>query len=1118
MLDTLRRISPALALLVLAKPSIAPATVPSGFVDLQVEGGFVLPVALEFDPQGRIWVAEKRGMVWIVENESVLPTPAIDLVDEVHDASDKGLLGMALDPDFANNGYLYLLYMVDPIPGQPDEPGESVTWGRLTRYTVQADTADVSSRLVLLGNDATDGIANCDKSHAIGALVFGEDGSLFVSAGDGAHYEFTDGGQDVQPHDPDCAAIFGAQDVGALRAQNLDSLAGKILRVDPATGLGFAGNPFYDGDPASFPSRIWARGLRNPFRFTVRPGTPGPGTLYISDVGWSEWEELDVSTGGENFGWPCYEGFGPQPLYQTHNLTTGYCSALDSTSVTPPAIAWNHDDPGSLGFIGNAASGITFYTRTEYPVTYWDRCFFSDYGANWIKVAQFDSLDQLVSIDDFADGLSEPVDLAMDPTNGDLVYASITTGAIRKIQWAAGNIAPVVIASANPTSGPPPLEVQFSSDGTYDPNGDPITVEWDFGDGSPVTTDPNPMHTFTDFGLFTVWLTAWDDSGNVDSASVVIDSFNNPPSVQITSPLDGYVFMEDEVIPLTATASDPEDGSNVTYDWDVTLVHNDHPHPGWFTSSSPTTQFTASAHGVPGDRFSYRIHLTVSDTQALSSADTVVIVPDFQGANQPPIAAFTIDDHDGPAPHVIQLDAGISVDPDNDMMIYTWDFGDGTTGSGENTTHIFGEAGMYTVSLVATDPAQASDTTTAVVRVEPGGALLTWDFDEGSGTTANDGSGNGRHGSVNGAGWVSGVKGTALEFDGWNDSVIGSGGSFLSNLPTFTFACWIRPSTTGSREGLMGQNDAIEFGFISPNNIQIWTPNGGNVTVGYPYPMSEWHHVAAVGDGTGIVVYYDGSPVASNSNSASTYGSSTYGVNVGGGGVFDGSGNHFDGRIDEVRIYGPALSDQEIASLATLPPPNSAPLVSAGLDLEAVVDEEASLLGTATDDGLPAPPGQVTVLWTQVEGPSTVNIFNPTALFTMATFPDPGTYVLELAADDGEMTTVDSVTVTVNVPTDILGFGASSQPGIHRIAPNPLRDQVLIRYGVPRDGANVRLTIHSVDGRRVRSLLNGPSAAGYFNATWTSRDQSGRRVTSGVYFVSLEIDGTRYTKKLTVLR
>ncbi|HET9886510.1 MAG TPA: PQQ-dependent sugar dehydrogenase, partial [bacterium] len=151
----------------------ARAELPLGFVDEVIQGGLNIPVDCCFDGTGRLFVAEKRGIIRVIQDGVLLPTPVIDLTAEVHNAGDKGLLGIALDPAFAQNGRIYLLYNVDPIFGQPDEPNESASFGRITRYTISGNVAQPASRFILLGNSAEDGIANCYSSHSIGTLAFG---------------------------------------------------------------------------------------------------------------------------------------------------------------------------------------------------------------------------------------------------------------------------------------------------------------------------------------------------------------------------------------------------------------------------------------------------------------------------------------------------------------------------------------------------------------------------------------------------------------------------------------------------------------------------------------------------------------------------------------------------------------------------------------------------------------------------------------------------------------------------------------------------------------------------------------------------------------------------------
>jgi hypothetical protein len=195
----------------------------------------------------------------------------------------------------------------------------------------------------------------------------------------------------------------------------------------------------------------------------------------------------------------------------------------------------------------------------------------------------------------------------------------------------------------------------------------------------------------------------------------------------------------------------------------------------------------------------------------------------------------------------------------------------------------------------------------------------------GSTTVANAGSlGASGNGTVNGA--TLGIEGprppqysgfepnnTAIRFSSGYVSVPGS---IMNNRNAFTFAGWIRPTATqANRTGLWGQNDCVEFGFITASQIQIWTPGGGSLTVNYTFPLNEWHHVVAVGNGTSLKIFFDGVLQGTGGSATTSYGSSSYNFNIGGGGVFDASGNQFIGDIDEVAVWFRALSDDEVAKI-----------------------------------------------------------------------------------------------------------------------------------------------------------------------------------------------------------
>jgi glucose/arabinose dehydrogenase len=289
---------------------LAAQTVPSGFQDRLVGDYWPEVAGFTFDEAGRMYVWERGGKVWTLDNDVKHPVPLVDIAGEVGAWRDHGMLGFALDPNFRQNGYIYLLYVVDhhhlaqfgtPAYNPNTNEFNRATIGRLTRYTARASddfrTVDPASRQVLFGETASTGCPILFYSHGVGSLVFGMDGTLLASCGDGAAL----GDSGSFPGSYHVAALAEGiirkqENVGAFRSQMVDSMSGKILRVDPRTGDGVPSNPFYDPvAPRSARSRVWALGLRNPFRVTLQPGTgshnpadANPGTLYIGDVGYDE--------------------------------------------------------------------------------------------------------------------------------------------------------------------------------------------------------------------------------------------------------------------------------------------------------------------------------------------------------------------------------------------------------------------------------------------------------------------------------------------------------------------------------------------------------------------------------------------------------------------------------------------------------------------------------------------------------------------------------------------------------------------------------------------------------------------------------------------------------------
>jgi glucose/arabinose dehydrogenase len=716
-------------LLLIGVPVRARADLPAGFVASPVGYDWAEPVGIAFDDNGRGYVWERGGRVFIIQNGVKLPTPLLDISDEVGAWRDHGMLGFALHPNFLANGYVYVLYVVDhhylEFAGTSSydpllDDFYRATIGRITRYTARASdgfhTVDPSSRLVILGESASTGCPIVHQGHGVGSLQFGTDGTLLASCGDSASYETADVGGSVGGSYAAQALAEGiitpTEDVGAYRAQLLASHGGKILRLDPMTGNGVPSNPWYDpAKPRSPRSRVWELGVRNTFRFTVRPGTGShdstqgkPGTLYMGDVGWNDFEEIEVArTPGLNFGWPLYEGMdlgsvypgvgapanleAPNPLFSPPACPIEFFRFSDllvQESLAPPSFP-NPCDPAvqipasvprfmhrrpdiSYGseldgypmvtrtFTGDAPStavvgepgspvsgtqlhGVTstggvWYTASDFPAAWRNSYFHADYAGGWIANLHFDANDQPISIDPFWPDAGPIVALATSPTKGRLYAVNYATG-VYEIAWApGGDQPPVAHASADVVSGRTPLEVQFSSAGSEDPESQPLTYAWSFGDGSPGSDLSDPNHVFfAPVGVptsYAVRLTVRDPAGQISSADLVVSVNNTPPSVSITSPKDQslYALGAPITLPLTAVLLDYEhSNAELTCAWQTTLHHNTHVHTEPVDPQCATSAVIDPV-GCDGNTYSYAFSLTVTDPGGLETRREVSIYPD----------------------------------------------------------------------------------------------------------------------------------------------------------------------------------------------------------------------------------------------------------------------------------------------------------------------------------------------------------------------------------------------------------------------------------------------------------------------------------------------------------
>ena len=689
------------------------AQLPNGFTDSKSQGGYTSPMGVIFSKNGqKMFVWEKSGKLWVSNwNGSSYvkqSSPALDISDEVGDWRDLGFHSVALDPNFDSNGLIYLFYQVDrhhlinfgtPQYSKTTDAYFEASISRVTRYKLNNDVADNASRKILIGESKTTGIPLLFNSHSGGQIIFGADGTLLVTTGDNANATGFDVGNSSGTYFQqaiDDGIIRTTENVGAMRAQMINSFCGKLLRIDPNTGDGVSSNPYYDaGTPRSAKSRVWALGLRNPYRISFKTGTGSsnpsagnPGTIFVADVQNGSWEELHIlEKGGLNCGWPIFEGLEDGGGYFTESANVrnqeesgsptfrSLCVSPTSATVNstisqrrfthfPPTLDWSHSEnlarypdfrsgalvPTTIGssgsqvagtpFQGNAATSGTYYTGTAFPTAFQNVYFFADYGANWIKAAvvRDSSHPQITEIKSFApDGYGKGiVDIEYCPLDGSIFYVNINTGDIQKISYGGGNRPPVAAISADKTSGTSPLTVNFSSSGSGDPDGS-ISYDWNFGDGSSNSTSANPSHTFTSTGTkgFTVKLTVKDDQGLTDSKTIVISVNNGTPSVKITNPTNTTKYTLTGTTPysLKATVTD-NDPSGMQYAWQVTLRHNNHEHrEPIVTQQSPTVQI--SPVGCDGDTYYYLIEVKVTDNGGLTARDSVKIFPDCNSLPPP---------------------------------------------------------------------------------------------------------------------------------------------------------------------------------------------------------------------------------------------------------------------------------------------------------------------------------------------------------------------------------------------------------------------------------------------------------------------------------------------------
>jgi glucose/arabinose dehydrogenase len=584
-------------------------------------------------PNGRILAIGKEGEVqqgtlggsWSAVNW----TPR----DPINSDVDRGLVGIDIAPDYSSSGIVYLSYDYNGVGCAPRETPQAVNnvCGRLSRLTVDNPAAPsaFTSETPIMNFPAFSayGIKH-DESHTVGTVLAVPDGTLFVGNGDSTSFDPVAGSGGANSYDP---TSFFAQDINSLR--------GKIFHINP-NGTGVNTNPFWNGDPNAVRSKVYAYGLRNPFRFSLRPGT---GTLYIGDVGSSLYEEIDVAKGGgQNFGWPCYEG-----PFDNRNEFSGdqRCQdqyAAGTAGITGPLVTYAHGNGPGQAIIGGA-----FYTGVAYgPLN--GAYFFGDNPYGVIYSLQTDSNDNLISGPSNRDdwfigppnsnyppdgGFGLPVAIRPSP-DGRLAIADLGATAqepsqIYLLTGCTGGCPPVAKGSVSPIGGKPNQTVfTFDGSSSYDPDGNPLTYTWDFGDGTPLSTGAAvQQHVYATAANFTAHLTV-NDGSQTNTVDVPVTTLHSPPSIRLVPDKLGAYAVGD-TINMSAVAID-ENGQQLTggsIRWDLTIHHCPdsptacHIHPTTPTPVPTGVTFSTVAPGH-GANFYLSFTATATSSSGLSSSAT----------------------------------------------------------------------------------------------------------------------------------------------------------------------------------------------------------------------------------------------------------------------------------------------------------------------------------------------------------------------------------------------------------------------------------------------------------------------------------------------------------------
>ncbi|KAA9373008.1 PKD domain-containing protein, partial [Microbispora cellulosiformans] len=576
----------------------------SSYDKVELDADTSNPMMLDVAKDGRVFYIDRLGDVKIIKpNGGTVQAAHLN----VFTANESGLLGMALDPAFDTNKWIYLYY----------SPAGSENVDRLSRFTVNGDTLDLASEKKVM--DVPVQRAECCH-HGGGLVMDPKTGNLWLGTGDNTNPFASDGFAPIDEQS-------GRSSWDAQRsAGNTNSLSGKLLRIHPEADGTYtipAGNLFAPGTDKTKPE-IYGMGFRNPFRIGIDPktgnvmlGEYGPDSNSASATrGPQNTVEWNLISKPGNFGWPyCIGNNSPYIDYNFATKQSGSafnCAApvndspnntgLTNLPPVTPATVWYHYASDANNFpelSGGAPMGGPVYrynadnTSTNKWPAYWDgKAMFGEWNNNAIWSFQLnEDATKLVEMNRILQTLSfkKPMDMKFGP-DGALYLIEWGSGfggdnadsGVYRIDYTKGVRPPVARATADKTDGPTPLTVKFSSDGSRDPDGKAITYAWDFnGDGTTDSTEANPTFTYTAAGEYNAVLTVTNADGLTGKASVVVNAGNTKPEVKVELPPNGAFFEFGDQVKFKVTVTDAEDGTVDCSKVQIQSIlgHDTHGHP-----------------------------------------------------------------------------------------------------------------------------------------------------------------------------------------------------------------------------------------------------------------------------------------------------------------------------------------------------------------------------------------------------------------------------------------------------------------------------------------------------------------------------------------------------------